>query len=132
MSLKKLSYIGFKKVGFWSLENNKLLPNLSEEQNSSNILYCFVIDEVPMYIGKTTQMLKKRMYGYQNPSKTQHTNIRNNQKIKSALESSAQIDIYVLPDHGLLHFGSFHLNLAAGLEDSITNTIKPSWNIQGK
>ena len=91
MSLEKLSNIGFKKVGFWSIENNKLLSNLSKEQTSTNILYCFVIDSIPMYVGKTTQMLKKRMYGYQNPGKTQHTNIRNNQNIKSALENSAQI-----------------------------------------
>lgn len=132
MSLDKLISIGFKKVGVWSIKNGQLSPNLTAEQNSRNILYCFVIDNEPMYVGKTTQMLKRRMYGYQNPGKTQFTNIRNNQNIKGALARSTQVDIYVLPDHGLLHFGEFHLNLAAGLEDSITSTLKPTWNIQGK
>ena len=132
MSLEKLTNIGFKKVGFWSVENNKISPNLSEEQNFIKILYSFVVGDIPMNVGKTSQMLKKRMYGYQNPGKTQYTNIRNNQNIKTALEGLAQIEIYVLPDHGLLYFGDFHLNLAAGLEGSITRTLKPSWNIQGK
>lgn len=132
MTLEKFTNIGFKKVGFWSFENDKLSPNLSSEQNSKNILYCFIVNNEPVYVGKTTQMLKKRMYGYQNPGKSQFTNIRNNQNIKAALDESAQVDIYVLPDNGLLHFGEFHLNLAAGLEDSITNSLKPKWNIQEK
>ena len=132
MSLEKLTKIGFKKVGFWSIENDKLLPKLFDEKKSTNVLYCFTVDNVLMYVGKTTQMLHKRMYGYQNPGKTQFTNIRNNKNIRLALEQSSQIDIYVLPDQGLLRIGDFHLNLAAGLEDSITNMLKPSWNIQGK
>ena len=85
-----------------------------------------------MYVGKTIQTLKKRMYGYQNPGKSQFTNIRNNENIKKIIDTGLAVEIYVLPDHGLLHFGSFHLNLAAGLEDSITNSVKPKWNIQGK
>jgi len=37
-----------------------------------------------------------------------------------------------LPDNGLLHFGDFHVNLAAGLEDSIIKTLNPLWNKTGK
>ena len=132
MKLKMLTNIGFKKIGSWSLENEKLIPNLTAEQDSQNVLYSFVLDEEPVYVGKTTQKFKKRMYGYQNPGRTQFTNIRNNQNIKDALANESSIDIYVLPDNGLLHFGEFHLNLAAGLEDNITKTIKPLWNISGK
>ena len=84
-----------------------------------------------MYIGKTTQKLKKRMYGYQNPGPSQSTNIRNNANIKSILASGTPVELYALPDNGLLHFGAFHLNLAAGLEDSINKELRPKWNIQG-
>ena len=132
MKLKMLTNIGFKKIGSWSLENEKLIPNLTAEQDSQNVLYSFVLDGEPVYVGKTTQKFKKRMYGYQNPGRTQFTNIRNNQNIKDALANESSIAIYVLPDNGLLHFGEFHLNLAAGLEDNITKTIKPLWNISGK
>ena len=105
---------------------------MTTEQDSQNVLYSFVLDGEPVYVGKTTQKFKKRMYGYQNPGRTQFTNIRNNQNIKDALANESSIDIYVLPDNGLLHFGEFHLNLAADLEDNITKTIKPLWNISGK
>ena len=132
MSLGKLINIGFKKVGQWTWVNDRLFPNLFEEENSENILYSFVVNDEPMYIGKTTRTLKKRMYGYQKPGLTQVTNIRNNENIKNTLVTGENVDLYVLPDHGLLHFGDFHLNLAAGLEDSITRVLKPKWNIQGK
>ena len=83
--LNKLTEIEFKKVGEWSLENE--LPELTifSEARSANILYCFVVDGVPKYIGKTTQPLKKRMYGYRKPTPTQSTNIRNNENLKRAL-----------------------------------------------
>lgn len=132
MALNELVNIGFKQAGEWVIENEKLVPKLLAEKESENVLYCFVVNQQPMYIGKTTQPLKKRLYGYQNPGKTQFTNIRNNAHIIDELNRGNAVDIYVLPDNGLLHFGVFHLNLAAGLEDSITKTLKPKWNLQGK
>ena len=130
--LSKLTDIGFKKVGIWSLVNCEPELLIEAEGDSANILYSFVVDGVPKYIGKTVQPLKKRMYGYRKPAATQSTNIRNNGNIKSALESGSSIELYVLPDHGLLHFGEFHLNLAAGLEDSIVSSLSPEWNSVGK
>ncbi|MFW8591878.1 GIY-YIG nuclease family protein [Glaciecola sp. 2405UD65-10] len=132
VDLDKLLTIGFKKVGQWSILENKLSLNIFAEETSRNVLYSFVVDNQPKYIGKTTQQLKRRMYGYQNPGPSQTTNIRNNAEIKLALESSKIVELYVLPDNGLLHLGEFHVNLAAGLEDSITKTLKPEWNMQGK
>lgn len=130
--LKKLTDIGFKKVGVWTLNNDEPKLTLDAEENSKYILYSFVVDGSPKYIGKTIQTLRKRMYGYQKPGSTQSTNIRNNANIKKALEHGSLIELYVLPDHGLLHFGDFHLNLAAGLEDSIVSALSPEWNTVGK
>jgi hypothetical protein len=130
--LSKLVKIGFRKVGVWSLANGEPELAIDAEADSENILYSFVVDGIPKYIGKTVQPLKKRMYGYRKPAVTQSTNIRNNSNIKSALENGAAIELYVLPDHGLLHFGEFHLNLAAGLEDSIVSSLSPEWNSVGK
>ncbi|WP_199911620.1 GIY-YIG nuclease family protein [Dongshaea marina] len=126
--LNKITQIGFRKVGEWYLDNQKPQLNIHEEAESSNILYSFVVDGIPKYIGKTTQPLKKRMYGYLNPGATQSTNIRNHQNILDALTTNSSIELYVLPDHGLLHFGEFHLNLAAGLEDSLIAKLSPAWN----
>jgi hypothetical protein len=130
--LSKLTNIGFRKVGAWELVNGGPELVIDAEADSINILYSFVVDGIPKYIGKTVQPLKKRMYGYRKPAATQSTNIRNNRNITSALENGAVIELYVLPDHGLLHIGEFHLNLAAGLEDSIVSSLSPEWNSVGK
>jgi len=73
--LDRLRRIGFRKVGEWKLVNGELICTLEEEGESENILYAFVSDTEILYIGKTTQPLKKRLYGYQNPGPTQSTNI---------------------------------------------------------
>jgi hypothetical protein len=39
--------------------------------------------------------------------------------------------VYAPPDNGLLHYSGFHVNLAAGLEDSLVATIKLPWNRVG-
>ena len=38
------------------------------------------------------------------------------------------LKILALPDNGLLHYGKFHLNPAAALEDAIIREIDPEWN----
>lgn len=130
--LNKLIQIGFKKVGSWSLNDETVSVQIEQESCSKNVLYSFVVDDEPKYVGKTTQTLKKRMYGYAKPSPTQSTNIKNNRLIKNALKANCKVELFVLPDHGLLHFGEFHVNLAAGLEDSIVRTLSPEWNTVGK
>lgn len=68
------------------------------------------------------------MYGYENPGPTQITNIRVKRKIKEFLSQGKPVEIYALPDNGLLYYGDFHINLAAALEDSIIQTVNPPWN----
>ena len=81
-----------------------------------------------MYVGKTVQPLRIRMAGYKTPGPTQPTNIKNNGKIREALAQGKRVEIMVLPDNGLLHYGGFHVNLAAGLEDSLVRELMPPWN----
>ncbi len=45
-----------------------------------------------------------------------------------AIQKDVSVEILVLPDNGLMHYGKFHLNLAAGLEDSMIRDIAPRWN----
>lgn len=132
--LKRLLDIGFREEGKWTLTEDKIVATLGSEANSRNILYAFVDERKVLYIGKTTQALRVRINGYQNPGPTQSTNIRINKKLKEQLDpektgSKSFVSILVLPDHGLLKYGGFHLNLAAGLEDSIIKELNPEWNI---
>jgi len=126
--MNRILEIGFRNVGRWELVDGNLIYKLTSLMNNKNILYAFISDDQIKYIGKTTQPLKKRMYGYKNPGPTQSTNIRNNANIKSLLSEGKQVDIFALPDNGLLHYGAFHLNLAAGLEDNLIAKIQPEWN----
>jgi excinuclease UvrABC nuclease subunit len=130
--MKRLTDIGFRKVGEWQIVNGAITPNLTDLSNSANILYAFISNGEVLYVGKTTQPLKKRMYGYQNPGPTQNTNIKGNRLILELLSNGKNIEIFALPDDGNHHVGVFHLNLAAGLEDSIISTLKPKWNESGK
>ena len=126
--MNRLIEIGFKCVGHWKLDNGRPVCELTSQKETPNVLYAFVSNGEIKYIGKTTQSIKGRMTSYQNPGPTQSTNIKNNKNIKNLLESGASVDIFILPDTGLLHYGSFHINLAAGLEDSLISDISPPWN----
>lgn len=126
--MNRLVEIGFQQAGHWRLEGDKLVPELTRLATQQNILYAFICDGEVKYIGKTTSTLAGRMKGYRNPAESQTTNIRNNTLIREILEGGGTVDIYALPDNGLLHYGAFHLNLAAGLEDDLIRVINPEWN----
>lgn len=126
--MNRLLTIGFEPAGHWLLEGDKLKFELTRHAMQKNILYAFVCDGEVKYVGKTVRALAARMAGYKNPGPTQSTNINNNRRIRELLAGDVAIEIYALPDSGLLHYGQFHLNLAAGLEDDIIKVLNPEWN----
>lgn len=126
--MQRLFEIGFQRAGRWNLEGEELILQLDDLADRQNVLYAFVAGSTVKYVGKTTQSLQRRMFGYQKPNVDQRTNWRNRIAIVELLKRVQQVDILALADTGLLHYGSFHLNLAAGLEDSIIQTLKPEWN----
>lgn len=128
--MNRLLEIGFQPVGNWKLDGDDIVCELTRLMNNRNVLYAFVVEGAIKYIGKTTQPLKKRMSGYQNPGPTQKTNIKNRINIFEQLKKGYFVDILVLPDNGLLRYGGFHINLAAGLEDSLISQLRPEWNGQ--
>jgi len=56
--MKRLTDIGFRKVGEWQIVNSTIAPNLTDLSNLSNILYAFISNAEVLYVGKTTQPLK--------------------------------------------------------------------------
>jgi hypothetical protein len=129
--LARLELIGFRRVGTWTSKDGCLECQLSEHGGSANVLYAFVANEEILYVGKTVQPLRMRMRGYERPASTQSTNVRSNAKLIELLRVGRSVDVLALPDNGLLRYGGFHVNLAAGLEDSIVSELRPSWNITG-
>jgi hypothetical protein len=130
-SLERLKNMGFRQVGEWSIEAGKIQFALDDAAFAKNVLYAFISQDTVMYIGKTIQALKQRMGGYKNPAPTQTTNIKGNRLISEILSSNQSVTIYALPDNGLLFYGGFHVNLAAGLEDNLIKTLNPPWNGAG-
>lgn len=127
--MNRLTEIGFIKVGFWQIRDGSLKYYLDDRfTDVKNNLYAFVCDGEVKYVGKTTCLLRNRMYHYSRPNPSQSTNIKNNANIIEMLSKNIAVDILVLPDSGLMHYGQFHLNLVAGLEDSIISVISPEWN----
>jgi hypothetical protein len=126
--LGRLKTIGFTVAGLWKFDGEGIACELNELAIARNVLYSFAVDGQLMYVGKTVQPLRVRMAGYRNPGPTQSTNIKNNQNIRESLARGKQVEVYVLPDNGLLHYGKFHVKLAAGLEDSVVRELNPPWN----
>jgi hypothetical protein len=126
--MNRLLDIGFEPAGHWLLSEGKLVFVLTRHSTQKNILYAFVCDGEVMYVGKTVQTLVKRMSGYRTPGRTQITNIGNHHRIVELINSGSAIEILALPDSGLMHYGPFHLNLAAALEDDIIRKLDPKWN----
>ncbi len=130
-SMKRLTDIGFRRVGEWTLEDNGVRARLDEPLADQRLLYAFVSDGKVLYVGKTIGGLKKRMSGYQCPGATQYTNIRGKKEIMKSMKEGKKIEILAMTD-GLLKLGDFQVNMAAGLEDSIIAVLKPEWNLNGR
>ena len=126
--LARLLEIGFVVVGRWALASDGIACELTELADFPNSLYAFTVNGEVKYIGKTTQTLRSRMSTYRKPAPSQSTNIRNNRSIYEALNQGKRVEIYIFRDTGLMKLGGFHLNLAAGLEDSLIRDLNPPWN----
>lgn len=126
--MNRLLEIGFQSAGHWLLDSGNLRLELTRHSTQVNILYAFICDGDVMYVGKTKRTLAARMMNYKNPSTGQGTNKKNNKNIRAFLNGGSSVEILALPDNGLLHYGKFHLNLAAALEDDIIRVINPPWN----
>ena len=51
-----------------------------------------------------------------------------NTYLKKLLSEGKFVHVHVLPDNGLLFYGVFYVNLAAGLEVALIAQLKPAWN----
>ena len=130
--LARLKTIGFTLAGSWKTTENAIAFESNQMMSARNVLYAFVLNGELVYIGKTTNTLRHRMQRYKTPAKNSKkggtTNIKNHKNIKDSLARGKSVQVFVLPDNGLLQYGGFHVNLAAGLEDSLVRELKPLWN----
>ena len=131
--IQTLLDVGFESVGVWLFDGDAIELTLTKHGASKKVLYAFVSENTVLYIGKTIRTLRQRLSGYINPSKTQSTNIKNNNKIKNLLKQGKEIEIFVFaPQENEFVYKGISVNLAAGLEDNLIALIQPLWNDTGK
>lgn len=130
--LQRLINIGFKKAGYWSLDNEQLKLVYSLPFKDKNALYAFAMGEEVKYVGKTSNFIHKRLKHYERPDPSQKTNQKINNILKALLKKNKIIEVYIFVDHEPEKVGEFTLNLAAGLEDSIISILNPEWNYNGR
>lgn len=131
-NFEKFLNLGFEKIGVWEKKNGRISFFVDGDLSNTNFLYVFVVGNNILYIGKSTNTLYKRLYGYKNPGNSQRTNIRIKGYILDVLLNKKFIDIYIFSPKEIISFKGFLVNIPAGLEDTLINEFKPLWNLMGK
>ncbi|MGE0483531.1 MAG: hypothetical protein AB7Q81_05300 [Gammaproteobacteria bacterium] len=130
-ALDRLLEIGFEVAGDWLLEDGEPVVELSRYASAANVLYAFASGDELLYVGRSGRSLRLRMDGYQQGGPSRSTRARNRERILAMLMVDQPIEVYALPDPGNLHYGSFRINLAAGLQHSLIESLQPPWNDSG-
>lgn len=82
------------------------------------------------YIGTATMGLRKRMYSYSKPGKSQKTSIRINGLIKDELEAGNIVElIAAFPDPTT--WNGLPVDQVTGLEAGLIKKFAPPWNKRG-
>jgi hypothetical protein len=130
--LTELLKLGFRKVGTFSLEEQKLQFSLRDCRNSTGS-YAFVVGQKVAYVGVTKNTLYARMNGYKNPGPSQETNKR----IKPKLVQADGVQIYFLSEDDI---GKFKTVLQrdemkreiptdlSTFERFLISLLRPPWN----
>jgi hypothetical protein len=127
-AIERLLEIGFERAGYWELIDDEPHIEVERYASAANVLYAFVTDRELLYIGRSGRSLQLRMSGYENGGPPRSMRERNRERIIAMLVIDHPIDLYVMPDPGNLHYGSFRVNLAAGLQYSLIEALSPPWN----
>ncbi|MEM7541007.1 MAG: hypothetical protein AAF384_05410 [Pseudomonadota bacterium] len=125
--MERLTDIGFVRAGRWLLADEHLHLDLRKYGELSGVLYAFISRGEVKYVRKTSKALETRLGAYESTGHSRLFNL-NRERIVTLLQSGTPVEIYVLPDQGKLSYGPFKVNLAAGLEASIIDTLQPPWN----
>lgn len=130
-SLEQLKRVGFRRIGEWKLDADVLSCAIDDPLPGSRVLYAFVEGQQVLYIGKSVRTLQKRLQGYARPGHSQRTNLRANALIRETLGSERRVEVYAFVDPAEMTYAGMPVNLAAGLEDGLIDSIRPPWNKTG-
>ena len=127
-ALQRLREIGFELAGEWLLEEAGPAIDVRRYGAAANVLYAFASDNELLYIGRSGRSLGARMQGYELGGPARSVRARNRERIIGMLMLDQQVALYAMPDPGAMLYGSFRVNLAAGLQHSLIDALDPPWN----
>lgn len=127
-SLDRLQEIGFELAGEWMIVDDELQIEIKRFANAANVLYAFACERELLYIGRSGRSLRLRMDGYQAGGPPRSTRERNRERIIAMLTIDQPVQLHAMPDPGSMLYGSFRVNLAAGLQHSLIEALDPPWN----
>ncbi|MGH1405127.1 MAG: hypothetical protein ACRBBJ_01055 [Rhodomicrobiaceae bacterium] len=120
---------GFLKIANWQIRNGALIidgiiPN-------KRAVYAITLTDHVQYIGSTDVGLKKRIYGYLNPGRSQSTNIKINKLIVDHLLKKQKLSLLAaFPPNTT--WNGLPIDGVMGLESGLIKKLNPPWNIKGK
>ena len=126
--LARLQEIGFELAGEWLLDDGEPRIEVRRYPAAANVLYAFFCDQELLYIGRSGRALGLRMQGYEVGGPARSVRARNHERIVAMLILDQQVALYAMPDPGSMLYGSFRVNLAAGLQHSLIEALDPPWN----
>jgi len=127
--LQKLFDIGFRQIGKWNCNPNLQLER-SFKGTRKNVLYAFVVDGEPMYVGKAGDFMGV-MNAYRHPGK-RSTRIRIKQHLIDRIEAGCNVIVLMFEQTDDMYFHGIKLNLCHALEEEIIKIMNLEWNIIGK
>ena len=127
-ALERLQEIGFELAGEWLLEDDGPCIEVHRYTAAANVLYAFASDHELLYIGRAGRSLGVRMQGYELGGPPRSMRTRNRERIVGMLMLDQQVALYAMSDPGAMLYGSFRINLAAGLQHSLIDALEPPWN----
>lgn len=128
LTTDRLLKAGFAEVECWSAVTDKLSPprNLPARRG----VYAFAVDDRVMYVGLASRSLKQRLTFYARPAKSQATNLRLNDLIRSLIGQGHVVRILVShPTDGEWH--GLRISGPEGLEAALIEDFDLPWNVRG-
>ena len=86
-------------------------------------LYAFCSGDKVLYIGRSTTTLSKRFGALGDAADAPL-----HQAIRKLLVAGKEVRILVLANQPTISWGPFPIDLAAGLEESLSKAFRPAWN----
>lgn len=126
--MESLLHAGFGEVGDWELKDGKI--RIAGDIPAKPGVYAHVVDGSIYYIGSATMGLKKRLYFYARPGRTQRTSIRINALIAEALAAGKKVStIAAFPEDSA--WNELPVCGVTGLEAGLVRKLCPPWNKRG-